>query len=240
MKRELFPFQKEFVNKIYVLIPAYNPDEKLNNLINELTIKGISEENIVVVNDGSNNGYDFSTLHVKVLSHNKNLGKGEALKNGFGFIIKNYKDCSGVVTADCDYQHLPDDIVNIAKILSENPNKLIFGSRIFKHEEIPFKSLFGNKFVSGLMKIFYGLNIRDTQTGLRGIPEHFLENFINIEASGFSYEMEMLINAVKNGIEIEEIGIETVYIDKNSGSNFKPLKDSYKILKTIIKEKNNA
>lgn len=224
------------MNRVYVLIPAYNPDEKLNNLINELTVKGITCENIVIVNDGSNNKYDFLGLPVKVLSHNVNLGKGEALKNGFGYIIKNYNDCIGIVTADCDYQHLPDDIIKIVQKLANTPDKLILGSRIFKHEEIPFKSVFGNIFISFLMKLIYGVNIRDTQTGLRGVPIHLLDSFMDIKASGFSYEMEMLIFAIKNNINIEEVPINTVYINNNSGTNFKPFKDSFEILKCLIKK----
>ena len=220
---------------IYILIPAYNPDLNLNNLISELQAEGILKKNIIVFNDGSNNCFDFEKLEIKVLSHNINLGKGEALKNGFKYILNNFKNCRGIVTADCDMQHLPKDICKIVQIFDENPKSLILGSRCFRSINIPLKSIIGNNFISLFLKVIHNINLKDTQTGLRGIPKYFIEQLLNLKHSDFSFETAMIILAAKFKINIIEVPINTIYIDKNSGTHFKPVKDSFSIFKSLIK-----
>ena len=85
------------------------------------------------------------------------------------------------------------------------------------------------------MNLVHRINLKDTQTGLRGIPVKFARNLLDVNLSDFSFETEMLIKARKYNIEITEIPIKTIYIDKNKNSHFKPLNDSYKICKTILK-----
>ena len=222
------------MKNIYILIPAFNPNEKLKILINELR-KQVSIENILIINDGSTNGFDFSTLQVKVISHNTNFGKGEALKNGLNYLINNYKNCKGIVTADCDLQHLPEDIIKICNCLKNNPEKLILGSRFTHKNKIPLKSRVGNNVISFIMKHLYKISLIDTQTGLRGIPANFVKEILNINNSDFSFETVMLLLAVKNNIHIEEVEINTIYYDNNSSTHFKPIKDSYKIMKNLIR-----
>ena len=108
-----------------ILIPAYNPDDKLIRLIDELIFLKIP---IVVVNDGSDKCFNYifeiikSKSGVKVINHEINLGKGAALKTGIKYIMENYKECTGIVTADADGQHLPKDIIKIVDCINKNPN----------------------------------------------------------------------------------------------------------------------
>ena len=220
------------MENIFILIPAYNPDYRLKQLVDELKLYA---QNIIIVNDGSNNGFDFECLPVRVISHSVNLGKGAALKSGFKYIMDNFPNCIGVVTADCDLQHLPNDIIKIFENISSNPNKLILGIRNFKKTKTPLKSIIGNSLIAFLMKLVYKIDLHDTQTGLRGIPASFIKHILDIKSSDFSFETTMLLLAEKLKIKIDEIEIETIYVDNNSGTHFRPLNDSYKIFKAFIK-----
>ena len=229
------------MEEICILIPAYNPDKSLILLLNGLK-ESLPDSPVIVVNDGSASEEIFNELLKngpppdKILTHSVNLGKGEALKNGFKYINDNYNNCKGVITADCDLQHSVEDIVKIANFLSKSCQTMFLGSRNFNNINIPFRSFIGNKFISAIFKIIYKIQINDTQTGLRGIPRDCIKLFLDINNSDFSFETLMLIKAHKHNIPIEEIPISTIYIKKNKNSHFKPLSDSYKICKSLLRK----
>ncbi len=233
------------MKEICVLIPAYNPDEKLIKLIEGLKAK-LPKSPIVIINDGSSSDKIFTKLREvcpppdAILTHSTNRGKGEALKSGVKYIIKNYKSCTGIITADCDLQHSVNDIIKIASALSDSPDKIYLGSRNFNKMNIPFRSYIGNKAISLLFQILYKIKINDTQTGLRGIPTEYTNLFCDIKNSDFSFETLMLIKAKKSNIQITEIPINTIYLENNKNSHFKPIYDSYKICKSLLTESNNG
>ena len=158
---------------IPVIIPSYEPDDKLLGLIDELNNAGLSP--IVVVDDGSEAakfGDIFDKVKEKgaiVLKHAVNMGKGRALKTAFNYCLNEFPEIAGVVTADSDGQHGPDDIKKCMQALLENPTALVLGVRDFNQGGIPARSVFGNKTTSRVMKVLLGMTISDTQTGLRGI-----------------------------------------------------------------------
>lgn len=221
-----------------ILIPAYNPDDKLIRVIDELIFFNIP---IVVVNDGSdkNFNYIFETINsksrVKVINHKINLGKGAALKTGIKYIMDNYKDCIGIVTADADGQHLTKDIIKIRDCISKNPNSLILGVRNFNNKNIPFRSKFGNKVTSLIFLLVAHKKCSDTQTGLRGIPRSLFNTCLNIEGDRYEYEMNMLIKMSRDNIKFIYEEITTVYIEDNKSSHFNPIRDSAKIYFNILK-----
>lgn len=219
---------------IVVLIPAYNPTKDLIPLTEEL-IK--NKFIVVVVNDGSNNESEkiFKKLNKSVifLKHNKNMGKGQALKTGFKYILENIQ-CKGVITADADGQHLLCDILNIAKELDKNLSSLILGTRL-QNREMLLKSRLGNSITRIVFKLATKKSVYDTQTGLRGIPYQYLEEFTNIEGQRYEYEINMLLYCAKNNIDFKEIQIHTIYIENNKASSFKAVRDSFKIYKCILK-----
>lgn len=88
---------------------------------------------------------------------------------------------------------------------------------------------------SMVFKVMCGLNISDTQTGLRAIPYRYLDTFCNIEGERSEYETTMLLEFKKSDIQFMEVPIETVYIEDNASTHFNPVKDSIKIYKVIFK-----
>ena len=141
---------------------------------------------------------------------------------------KEFPDSKGVVTADADGQHITEDIVKIANKLNQDESALILGVRNFE-KGVPFKSRFGNKLTRVLLKIFHGIDICDTQTGLRGIPKKAIHHFKTITYNHFEFNSEMLICSKTNKIPIVEVPIKTIYKDGNKGTHFNPIFDSVKI-----------
>ena len=221
-------------NDVVVVIPAYNPTKDLVDITNNLYKKRFR---VVVVNDGSKEEYTviFKRLDSNIffLEHKINMGKGEALKTAFKYVLENLP-CSGVVTADADGQHLLKDITNVASSLLESNDTVILGSRL-DTSTMPLRSKFGNSVTRTVFKIASHTNIFDTQTGLRGIPFSLLKELINVEGSRYEYEINMLLYFAKNKIKVKEIGITTIYENNNSSSSFRIIKDSAKIYKCIIK-----
>lgn len=221
---------------IAIIIPAYNPNEILAEIVDNL--KKSEYTKIIVINDGSENDEIFKKIERKVtlLTHDKNLGKGVALKTAFEYCLKNMKNLKGVITVDADGQHLIQDINNVCDTFLKNKDSIILGSRDFSKSNIPIRSLIGNKIIRYVFRKKTKIKIKDTQTGLRAIPFQYLERFSNIKGERFEYEINMLLYATKHCIKILEKNIETVYIEGNKTSKFKIVKDSIKVLLEMLKK----
>jgi putative flippase GtrA len=223
---------------IVFLIPSYQPTETLCGLLAEL--RRASSSHVVVVDDGS--GADYAPVFRKamqvagttLLTNAVNLGKGAALKFGMNHILVHYPDCVGVVTADADGQHAVADILGVADELKTNPKNVILGARRFD-TAVPLRSRFGNTVSRYIYRFLIGLNLGDTQTGLRGIPRRLMELCLNIRANRYEFETEQLVIIQASRIPVREIPIETIYIDSNRGSHFRPLRDSARIYFTLLR-----
>lgn len=223
---------------IVIIVPSYKPDKEI--MLDFLKKIKQQYEKIVVVNDGSGEEYDEFFNNIKkdsitVLNHSINLGKGRAIKTAFNYILNEYKDVVGAITADCDGQHYVEDIIKIDKKLKENPDKLIIGCRQFDEEQVPWKSRAGNKITRTVFLMFVGIKITDTQTGLRGFGKETMKKFLSTAGERYEYETNMLIECKDKEIQIEEVPIQTVYIRNNSLSHFDALRDSWKIYKLFMK-----
>ena len=224
--------------KITVIVPSLNPDEKLMKVISGLEAEGFDD--IIVVNDGSREdrlcNFPNSDEHPSctLLTHPGNRGKGAALKTAFAYFLKNRNDRLGVITVDGDNQHLPADVKKCAeKMLSEG--NLVLGVRDFSLSHVPARSRFGNKVTSFVFRIGCGMKISDTQTGLRAFPREILEAMCEIPGDRFEYETNMLLSLREYGIGLSEQTIETVYIEENQTSHFRPIRDSIRIYSLILK-----
>lgn len=223
---------------VTVIIPTYNPSDKLITVINGLVETGFSS--IIVIDDGSREdcqrvfGEAEKIPECTVLHHDVNRGKGRGLKTGFNYVLENLPDCEGVVTTDDDGQHTPADILRCAERMLEC-GKAVLGARDFSGEEVPPKSKFGNNATRIVFRLLCGIKITDTQTGLRAIPRSYLQPFTEIKGERFEYETNMLLEMKRLALDFEEIKIDTIYMDGNSGTHFNPLTDSVKIYAQILK-----
>lgn len=219
------------------LIPAYNPEPCLINLVQKLKGKGFW---IMVVNDGSSEKHKgiFQEIDdagsVLILTHTKNKGKGGALKTGLTYIQKYISNNYIVVTVDADGQHSPKDVEMVCKIAQKHLGCLVLGRRKIQ-KETPLKSRLGNQITRMVYMFTTGIRIYDTQTGLRAFDHTLLPELLTIPGERYEYEMNVLLSCSRNKIPMIEIGIETIYINDNASSHFNPFKDSCRIYKEILK-----
>jgi len=230
--------ERSFDHRCPILIPAYRPGEALVLVVEKLREQYSGP--IVIVDDGS--GPDFQerfyalqgALGVAILSHARNLGKGAALKTGIRYIAMTWPEAQGVVTADADGQHQPDDILRIRQTFLETGNSLVLGARAFEGV-VPARSRFGNSVTRVALRLLLGRNLRDTQTGLRAIPALLWETLCAIRSPGYEFELEMLIAAKHRNTPILEAGIRTIYEARNKSSHFNPLLDSMRIWFVLLR-----
>ena len=221
------------------LIPALDPPDSLAGLARELKANGF--ENIIVVDDGSREERKqvFRELREKygcdVLENARNMGQGRALKNGMDYYMSRFSgDYLGVIPFDCDGQHLVKDAVRLDAEVTKDDHSLVLGVRDFSRSDVPFKSRAGNRLTRNVLKFFIGGNVSDTQTGLRGIPNSLIREFLTVPAEHFEYNTAMLIESIRRGIPIREVAIETVYFDGNIATHFRAVKDSVLIYRLIL------
>lgn len=226
------------MKQITVVIPAYKPDDKMLVTLNELVKAGFTD--ILVVNDGS--GEEFEPIFDAVrnipectlLVHEVNRGKGAAMKTAFRYFLDNREDQSCLVTADADGQHLTKDIIATAMEAKEQ-EKVVLGVRNFSDPNVPSRSKMGNRITCTVFKLFFGMKITDTQTGLRAFPRKYLEDILAAKGDRYEYETNMLFLINKKGIPLGEVQIETVYIEENKSSHFRVVRDSIRIYALILK-----
>lgn len=226
------------MKQITVIIPAYKPDDKMLVTLNELVEAGFSD--ILVVNDGSGKEFDEIFAAVKkipqctLLEHEVNKGKGAAMKTAFEYFLANTEDRKCVVTADADGQHLTKDIIATAMAAKEQ-EKVVLGVRDFSDPNVPSRSKMGNKITCTVFRLFFGMKIQDTQTGLRAFPRKYLEDMLSAKGDRYEYETNMLFLINRKNIPMGEVQIETVYIEENKSSHFRVVRDSMRIYALILK-----
>jgi uncharacterized membrane protein/putative flippase GtrA len=224
---------------VALLVPAYNPDDKLIDLLEEMRRDWNGP--MVVVNDGSDAACQpvFDQVEampgVTLLAHETNRGKGAGLKTGMTWVRDEHPECLGVVTADADGQHRPDDIRAVADALRRNPDTFVLGCRDFTKPEVPRRSSMGNQLARTALKLTSGVSVSDTQTGLRAVPLSQVQVILNIKANGYELETDALMEAHRRGIGFTEVPIATVYLDDNRSSHYHPVRDSLRIAVTFVK-----
>jgi len=247
------------MKKILVLIPAFNAEKTISQLIEQISANNIKKEDILVVDDGSfDSTYEIaSSCGVNVLQHKKNKGKGEALKTGFKYALR--EGYSGVITLDADLQHDPKFIPEFIKkaesgIESEgsragcptyekpgtctpvggapSPANILIGTRHIKLKTMPFPRWSSNNLTSIIVSILGDTRVRDSQSGYRYISAEVLKS-IKLKTKKYELESELLIKAGRRKFKIDPVPISTIY--EGSKSFINPLVDTGRFIKLMWK-----
>lgn len=218
---------------ICILIPAYNESKRLKNLLPELKKFNLD---IVVVDDGSGDdtGSAASEAGVIVLKHERNLGKGEALRTGFNFILEKTYDA--VITMDADLQHDARHIPDFIKAYQSQDADIILGDRMMENSgtgSMPWLRFWTNKVTSRIISSLTGCSMRDTQSGFRLIRRNVLEE-VKLATSKFDTESEVLIKALAKGFKVGSIPIRTIYFEDRR-SKIKPMVDTLRFVRLIFR-----
>jgi hypothetical protein len=128
-------------------------------------------------------------------------------------------------------------------VFVENPEKIILAVRDFTGKNIPWKSRWGNRISTFLFRKLAGLDLTDTQCGLRALPMDFIKILPDKPGERFEFETIMLLESCNtaNGkvFDIEPLPIQTVY-QINHRTNFRSLRDSYQIIKILLKNRQRS
>lgn len=217
-----------------VLIPAYEPEEQMIPLAKQLKENGFA---VVIVDDGSGPAFrdvfDAAAEFAHILVHEKNRGKGAALKTGMAYIRDHMPEAKHFITCDADGQHRVEDVVRVREQLHAG-HKFVLTMRK-QRKGIPLRSKVGNT----LSRVVYALLTKrflsDNQSGLRGFACSHIDWMIQVEKDNYDYEMNVLYYAAKKAVPISTMLIEAIYINNNQSSHFQPVKDTVRIYRSLFK-----
>jgi glycosyltransferase involved in cell wall biosynthesis len=198
--------------KIFIVIPAYQEEERIGNVIKEVKKTKFP---IIVVDDGSkDNTFKVACKYkITVLRHKVNLGKGAAMKTGAEAAFQMGADA--IVFMDSDGQHKVKDLPHFIEALEKNKFDIVFGSRNLNHG-VPLVRYMGNKFASLFVSLLFGIYVSDLLCGYRGLSNRGFKK-IYWESKGYGVETEMVVRASNSGLKHCEVPVETVYYDDVKG-----------------------
>jgi glycosyltransferase involved in cell wall biosynthesis len=188
---------------------------------------------VLVVDDGSTDATaaEARAAGAELLSHGENLGKGAALVSGLRYLRE--RGFTHAVSLDADGQHLPDEIPNLVEESEAHPQALVCGARQIETEVAPIKRL-GNEFANLWVRIATGRDLGDTQCGFRVYP---IGATLGLGSTGqrFDFETEVLIRAVRAGIEVRSVPIRVYYPPPEVRvSHYDKVWDTLRIIEAVV------
>lgn len=219
---------------IVVGIPAYNEDKTIAGVV----LKTLRYADVVIVcDDGSTDmtAEIAERLGAKVVRHEKNMGKGFALKTLFAHALK--LDPSAIVTLDADGQHDPSEIQKLVRPILEGKADVVIGSR-FVGESMLDMSLYrktGLKAINWLGRRASKSNVIDTQSGFRAYSPKAAQTMAVYDSNGYGVELEQLAVAAENGLKMVEIPATVRYKGLENTSKKNPISHGQELIATILR-----
>ncbi|MBE6497185.1 MAG: glycosyltransferase family 2 protein [Methanobrevibacter sp.] len=221
-------------NDTYVVLPAYNEATRIQPVLEDIASKGY---NMVIVNDGSSDNTLEVIKQSKKLFPDQihifnlliNRGVGVATQTGFEAVLKY--NPKYIVSMDSDGQHSADDLDNVIKPLVTGEAKAVIGVRPLK--DMPRSRNYANAIMNLLTRIFYRVDVSDSQTGFRAITVDALEK-ISINATGYLISSEFIREINDNNIPFAEVPIKTIYTPETQAKGTNAIV-ALKILLQMIK-----
>jgi len=211
-------------------LPAYNEERTIGSLVKK-SLNFVDK--VIVCDDGSidNTSQEAKNAGAIVIKHEKNVGKGAALRTLFDYAKKN--DADVVVTLDGDGQFLPDEMPKLIKSIIENKSDIVIGYRFDSISRMPKYRKIGNKVLDKITNIASELPFRDTQSGFRSYSKKAI-NKIKFTSNGFGADSEILVDASNKGLKISEEKITVIYKNGEKTSTVNPVSHSADVLTSLI------
>ena len=213
--------------QVLLIIPLYNHGATVAEVVQRAGVTGYP---VVVVDDGSSDGGISQLEHLDcfTLRLDKNRGKGAALRAGAAFALERGYDA--MVTIDADGQHDPGEAGKLVReALSGAWPVIVIGSRQMTQDTVPGSSRFGREFSNFWVRLECGLELSDTQSGMRLYP---VKEFLQLEAwrNRYDFEIEVLVKAVWSGIEVRSIPVSVHYPPAGERvSHFNKIVDNWRL-----------
>lgn len=222
------------LSRLRVVIPALNAEHQLPGVIAGCLELGQEwKELIIVIDDGSSDETSrvARAAGVRVVRHERNQGKGEALRTGFELSLRDRVDA--VVTMDADGQHLASEIPKLLREWEQSGADLVIGSRDHLFGDMVGRRRLANRFSARAISMFAGVRVRDSQSGFRLYTRRFLTE-VDYESSGFAAESEMVVVSGRKGLRIAETSIRLGFVDGVATSHYRPVLDTLRIAGRVI------
>ena len=223
--------------KLSVVIPCYNEKNTIHKIVKSVKESGIKDLEIIIVDDFSTDGTidilenEIKPLVDKIIFHEKNKGKGAALRTGFGEVTGDL-----VIVQDADLEYDPKEYALLMQPILEGKADVVYGSRFMgsgPHRAVYFWHMVGNKFLTMLSNMFSNINLTDMETCYKMFKKDVIKS-INIEEDRFGFEPEITAKIAKKDYIIYEVGIS--YYGRNYKEGKKiGVKDGFRAIYSIIK-----
>jgi glycosyltransferase involved in cell wall biosynthesis len=203
------------VNKVTIVIPAYNEAEVIADVIEEIQKAGGYQ--IIVIDDGSKDAtYEVATscAGVITLRHKINRGKGAATKTGI--VAANRLGADIVVTMDGDGQHDPSDIEALVQPISAGGCDVVLGTRPKVKGEMPVIKIIANQIGNIVTWLLYGIHVSDSQSGFRAYS-HYAATIIDTKADKYEYDSKVIREINNNRLRFIEVPIKVRYTEYSMG-----------------------
>jgi glycosyltransferase involved in cell wall biosynthesis len=199
--------------KVAIIIPAYNEGSVIDNVVggvHNVFSKTKYSYEVVVVNDKSTDNTAQRAKRATVISHLINQGAGGATSTGLAYAEQNNFDW--VVTMDGDGQHDPNDALKCLEQAIKSRTDLLIGSRLMDKKGMSRVKLLGNKGLSLITKLLFGVNVTDSQSGLRVFSRKALDT-LEWKSTSYDFCSEMIWRAKQANLKIAEYPIKAIYTD---------------------------
>ena len=223
--------------KLSVVIPCYNERGTIAEIIQAVKESGFSPIEIIVVDDFSTDGSrellrnELINEVSQVILHEKNMGKGAALRTGF-------KAATGdlVIVQDADLEYDPRDFLKIATPILEGRADVVYGSRFAggeSHRVLYYWHSLGNAFLTWVSNMFTNLNLSDMETCYKMFRREIIQS-IDLKENRFGFEPEVTAKLARKGVRIYEVGIS--YSGRTYAEGKKiSWKDGFRAIYAILK-----
>lgn len=223
--------------KLSVVIPCFNEAKTIYSVVEAVKKCPVKDCEIIVVDDYSTDGtreillYQLEPLVDKVIYHQKNLGKGSALRSGFAVATGDI-----VVVQDADLEYDPAEYPLLIEPIIQDKADVVFGSRFAggrPHRVVYYWHMVGNKFLTTFSNMLTNINLTDMETCYKAFRREIIQS-IKIEENRFGFEPEITAKVAKMGCRIYEVGISYYGRTYKEGKKI-GWKDGIKAIWCIIK-----
>lgn len=212
-----------------MVIPAFQAATTIGSVVDR-TRTTLPDAQVVVVNDGSTDGTyaAVSAVAETVLTHERNLGKGAALRAGIREAIRH--NAGIVVTLDADGQHRPEEIPRLIRPIADGHADLVLGARE-RNRVMPVSRRFTNWLSAALATRIGGQSVRDAQTGFRAFTREVAER-VRPVGDRYEYEANFLLDAMRGGFRVTSVEVPTIY---GGRSHFRAWSDTWRMARAFAR-----